>query len=780
MSSSKWSKRWLYDTGVEVPKTTRWRRRRRINFSNLALRENVTATVDVNRSEFSSEVMEDLRKNTSPFKRQKLFGDCLLNESIEDDDENDQDEVDCQPRAIEEDGLEMDIATPDVSSCSEGSLEPKLWHSMFPGEVEDNNCFDNFQKDKDAELSHFDRDPLLADLEFSDEIPTMDCFKETPSACQEEVMPDNLPLYEDSPISVGESSLLLMAFAVRHKLSGVALEDLLELIHFHCPKPNNCITELKEFQLFFQALKHPIVKHFYCSNGVCKVYSGTSQPETGATCTVCGTPLSCSSYFIEIPVVEQLKTILSRPEMIEKLEYRFKRNKEDVGAIEDVYDGELYKKHSCPGGFLSEPHNISFLGNTDGVALIRSNGYGVWPVYLTINEIPPTERFRRSNRIFAGLWFGKGKPHFPTFLQPFSIAIRELHYKGVQLKNSVTIKAMFLEMTVDAPARAMWQAIKQFNGYSGCGHCKETGEHLDLGPGKKNSRRGCHVYPFNKNFASTTGHAGTRNHEEVKEQALEALKQRSQGKRNFAVEGVVGLSWGFGLPSYDVVRGTVVDYMHCVCEGVIDQLLAQWLDKSNSKKAFYLGSVVEKISQELTAITPTCDVTRTPRSLADVKDWKASEKRSFLLYYAIPLLRGYLQSDHLFFLMLLSGGVFRLLKKSISQDELQEAHAYLKLFVAQAPVFYGLKFQTFNVHQLLHLPEAVRDLGPLWSNSCFPFEDYNGDLRDLFHGTRNVDGQIVTAVSIIQKLPEIARSMDTSAEVKAFYEHLTSKRSHAR
>ena len=119
----------------------------------------------------------------------------------------------------------MDIATQDVSSCSEGSLEPKLWHSMFAGEVDDNNCFDNFQKDKDAELSHFDRDPLLADLEFSDEIPTMDCFKETPSACQEEVMPDNLPLYEDSPISVGESSLLLMAFAVCHKLSGTSCTE---------------------------------------------------------------------------------------------------------------------------------------------------------------------------------------------------------------------------------------------------------------------------------------------------------------------------------------------------------------------------------------------------------------------------------------------------------------------------------------------------------------------------------------------------------------------------
>ena len=54
----------------------------------------------------------------------------------------------------------------------------------------------------------------------------------------------------------------------------------------------------------------------------------------------------------------------------------------------------------------------------------------------------------------------------------------------------------------------------------------------------------------------------------------------------------------------------------------------------------------------------------------------------------------------------------------------------------------GNQFQTFNVHQLLHLPEVVHELGPLWSNSCFPFEDYNGDLRDLFHGTKNVDGQV--------------------------------------
>ena len=105
----------------------------------------------------------------------------------------------------------------------------------------------------------------------------------------------------------------------------------------------------------------------------------------------------------------------------------------------------------------------------------------------------------------------------------------------------------------------------------------------------------------------------------------------------FAVEGIIGLSWGFGVPLFDVIRGTVVDYKHCVCEGVVDQLILQWLDKSNSKLSFYLGSKVEEISKELTAITPTCEITCTPRSLADVKDWKGN-KHFILKIMHIPIL----------------------------------------------------------------------------------------------------------------------------------------------
>ena len=45
------------------------------------------------------------------------------------------------------------------------------------------------------------------------------------------------------------------------------------------------------------------------------------------------------------------------------------------GTIQDVYDGIEYKKHSV---FLSNPANISFICNTDGVAIFRSStAYGL-------------------------------------------------------------------------------------------------------------------------------------------------------------------------------------------------------------------------------------------------------------------------------------------------------------------------------------------------------------------------------------------------------------------
>ena len=76
MSNSKWKKRWLYDSNVEIPKTTKWRRNSKF----------IEPVVDDNfrvrdmREDLSSETIDmviDLGHNTSPLKKQKILGDCL-------------------------------------------------------------------------------------------------------------------------------------------------------------------------------------------------------------------------------------------------------------------------------------------------------------------------------------------------------------------------------------------------------------------------------------------------------------------------------------------------------------------------------------------------------------------------------------------------------------------------------------------------------------------------------------------------------------------------------
>lgn len=61
--------------------------------------------------------------------------------------------------------------------------------------------------------------------------------------------------------------------------------------------------------------------------------------------------------------------------------------------------------------------------------------------------------------------------------------------------------------------------------------------------------------------------------------------------------------------------------------------------------------------------------------------------------------------------------------------------------VEKIPVL-GKQHMTANLHSLLHLPEVVRHLGPLWAHSCFPYEDANGDLLTLFHGSHAVEKQV--------------------------------------
>ena len=62
----------------------------------------------------------------------------------------------------------------------------------------------------------------------------------------------------------------------------------------------------------------------------------------------------------------------------------------DSDELCDVYDGREYRKHL---NFFSKPENVSLLLNTDGVSVFRLSTVSLWPLWLVINELPPSVRF---------------------------------------------------------------------------------------------------------------------------------------------------------------------------------------------------------------------------------------------------------------------------------------------------------------------------------------------------------------------------------------------------
>ena len=112
--------------------------------------------------------------------------------------------------------------------------------------------------------------------------------------------------------------------------------------------------------------------------------------------------------------------------------------------------------------------------------------------------------------------------------------------------------------------------------------------------------------------------------------------------------------------------------------------------------------------------------------------------------------------------------MFILLLGSILEEQVAHAERMLFHFCLMMGPLYGERYETANVHYLVHLVDNVRALAPLWTHSCFHFEDKSGFLLKLVHGTQNVQFQLVTAVSIIQKLPSLEKDIEKKSTEKAY------------
>ena len=86
---------------------------------------------------------------------------------------------------------------------------------------------------------------------------------------------------------------------------------------------------------------------------------------------------------------------------------------------------------------------------------------------------------------------------------------------------------------------------------------------------------------------------------------------------------IEGPSWLDTSREFDCVRGTAVDYMHCVLLGVCKQLLHLCLDSKHHQDLWYIGNNVPELDTRLLTIKPPSEVKRAAQSIMTTrKYWK--------------------------------------------------------------------------------------------------------------------------------------------------------------
>ncbi|XP_034944122.1 uncharacterized protein [Chelonus insularis] len=532
----------------------------------------------------------------------------------------------------------------------------------------------------------------------------------------------------------GEAVMMVLLLGAQHSLTWTAIIDILSMINTLFGTnvvPASKYKLLKNLSVPDDAVKY----HLYCPE--CQQYieeRADLKIATPLSCTNCEEtiPKSKISFFLTLNFRAQLQQLLENTE-IQKF-FESERNRQNRGVLEDIYDGHVYRKFSADNQPLANRYNLSYTFNSDGCQMSKSSRLAVWPIYAMIHQLPP--KLRAKHIIMTGLWVSNVEPNMNLFFKPFVNEANSLSSEGIQWKlgkRQITSKIFPLNGCFDSVARCKILNMKQYNGYFGCTFCEQKGDYL-------NGIR----YPISTTVPED------RTDRSIKIAMNEII---SNPQAPSEIKGVLGPSILMNLEYFDLVDGMVPDYMHSILLGVVKQYTEIILTTVNAE--FYVGSPTNllRINQRLLSIKhPSC-ITRAPRSLQERNIWKASEWRSWLIFYSLICLDGILPAQYLKHLALLVSSVNIFLSKSITNEMIITADGQLIRFVTLFQEYFGERAMTYNIHLLLHMRTSVFNWGPLWTHNAFCFENENHFILQLRKSPTYVALQIARKYYLYKSLP---------------------------
>lgn len=285
------------------------------------------------------------------------------------------------------------------------------------------------------------------------------------------------------------------------------------------------------------------------------------------------------------------------------------------------------------------------------------------------------------------------------------------------------IKINLFGLICDAPAKAFVLCVKSHTGFYSCTKCTIKGKYIHNRTCFPSTQHSCHL----------------------------------RTDQLFAANSYENFQTGYSIlnevPKFLLISHTPLDYMHLVCLGVVKKMILLWIKGPFTVRLS--SRLITKLSYLLNLLrtsTPN-DFVRKPRSLRDVKMWKAVEFRNFLLYTGPVVLRHILKRNIYNHFISLHVAITILASPSLCQDPfINYAEALLNNFVVSFEILYGKEYISHNVHNLLHLCSDVRIFGPLDNFSAFRFENFMTSVKRLLRKKEKPLQQLIRRYNEIENV----------------------------
>jgi len=348
----------------------------------------------------------------------------------------------------------------------------------------------------------------------------------------------------------------------------------------------------------------------------------------------------------------------------------------------------------------------------DGLPISRSSRLQFWPILFSVDQ----DKFKRV--FVASIFYGKEKPNdLRGFLGPFvaemlSCMSSTINIDGLNYNVKVRI------IVADAPARSFIKCIKGHNAYFGCERCYRRG-----------SWKRRVIYPIKPLAELYSDQSFSERWYECHHNGYSPLEDLEIG----------------------MISQIPLDYMHLCCLGIMKKLLLVWTEGPLPHKLS--NKQIKCISERLVLFRDfiPSNFSRKCRGLNELRYWKATEFRLFMLYLGPFALKNVLSKQLYDHFMLYHVSMYILISDCRNKSEwIDFAEECLRSFVEQVPKLYFKEMLVYNMHSLLHLASEVRLHGPLDNFSAFEFENFMQPLKKMLRANSKHLSQVVGRITELE------------------------------